>query len=225
MKKHIIEFGCLFLLTIGYLFFSQPKSSHFSERTEPIKYIIVHAFDESLDEMIKKLDELNISTHYLIDNNGKIIQLVEDDKVAWHAGKSYWKGTVGLNAYSIGIELQSASVGQTIFPEKQIKSFQKLVFSLMAKYNISPENILGHSDIAPTRKVDPGKMFPWKKLGIGPQDINEENMLKKLAIIGYDVSNLKAAILAYNRHFHPELVPVDRDIKHLEENLAEAILN
>ena len=223
MKKVLLLIILLFIAFGGYYYMNQPKSHHYADRTEPIQFIIVHSFDESLNEMIDRLDELKISSHYLIDNDGTIVQLVPDDKVAWHAGKSYWKGITGLNAYSIGIELQSSSVGQAPFPEKQIKSFQKLAQKLMQKYNIPSENVVGHSDIAPTRKVDPGKMFPWKELSLGPKDIEQGDIREKLAPIGYDITNLKAAILAYNRHFHPELVPTDNDIKHLEENLAQMI--
>ena len=89
----------------------------------------------------------------------------------------------------------------------------------MKKYDIPNENVVGHSDIAPTRTVDPGKMFPWRDLQIGPKDLEQGDILQKLVQIGYDTSNLKAAILAYNRHFHPELVPTDEDITHMEENL------
>lgn len=225
MKKLLILIAVLLIVASGYFYLRQPKSRHWAERTKPIQFLVVHSFDESMDEMIQRLDELEISTHYLIDNDGTVVQLVPDDKVAWHAGKSYWKGVTGLNAYSIGVELQSSSAGQTPFPEKQIQSFQKLVNKLMKKYNIPSENVVGHSDIAPMRKVDPGKMFPWKKLRLGPKDIDQEDMRKKLATIGYDITNLKAAILAYNRHFHPEQVRTDNDIKHLEENLAQMILD
>lgn len=224
MKKLLILIIFLLLGIGGYFYFNQqPKSRHYAERVKPIQFLVIHSFDESPDEMIRRLDELEISTHYLIDQKGKIIQLVADDKVAWHAGKSYWKGITGLNAYSIGIELESPSVGQTPFSEVQIQSFKKLAQKLMKKYNIPPENVVGHSDIAPTRKVDPGKMFPWKELGLGPKDIEQGEIPEKLVAIGYDITNLKAAVLAYNRHFHPELVPTDDDIKHLEENLAKMI--
>ncbi len=223
MKKLLILIIILLFGIGGYFYLNQSKSRHYAERTQPIQFLVIHSFDESPDEMIQRLDELEISTHYLVDMKGKIIQLVSDDKVAWHAGKSYWKGITGLNAYSIGIELESPSAGQKPFPEVQIQSFQKLAQKLMKKYNIPPENVVGHSDIAPTRKVDPGKMFPWKELNLGPKDIEQGDIREKLIAIGYDVSNLKAAVLAYNRHFHPELVPTDNDIKHLEENLAEKI--
>lgn len=223
MKKVLILIIILFLTLGGYFYFNRPKSHHYANREKTIQFLVVHSFSLPVDQMVKRLDELGVSTHYLIDIKGKIIQLVPDDKVAWHAGKSYWKGLEGLNAYSIGIELQNPTLGQTEFNKEQIQSFQELVQKLMKKYNIPSENVVGHSDIAPTRKVDPGKMFPWKELNLGPKDIEQGDIREKLVAIGYDVSNLKAAILAYNRHFHPELVPTDNDIKHLEENLAEII--
>ncbi len=225
MKKCLIFIIILFLAIGGYFYFNQPKTHHYADREKPIQFLVVHSFSLPVDQMIKRLNELGVSTHYLIDIQGKVTQLVPDNKVAWHAGKSYWKGFEGLNAYSIGIELQNPTLGQTEFTKEQIKSFQKLVQTLMKKYNIPSENVVGHSDIAPTRKVDPGKMFPWKELGIGPKDIEQGIINEKLQKIGYDITNLKAAILAYNRHFHPELVPTDNDIKHLEENLAQMINN
>ena len=223
MNKMLIFIAILSFGIGGYFYFNQPKSRHYEERVQPIQFLVVHSFHESMEEMIYRLNELKISTHYLIDNDGTVIQLLPDDKVAWHAGKSYWNGITGLNAHSIGIELQSSTAGQTPFPSEQIQSLKKLVDSLMKKYNIPPENVVGHSDIAPTRKADPGKMFPWKELGLGPKDIEQGDIREKLTMIGYDTTNLKAAILAYNRHFHPELIPTDPDITHLEENLIQFI--
>ena len=218
MKK-IFFLSVILVLAIWCVLKNDSYLSHYKDRTQKIQFIVVHSFALPVDEMIKRLDDLSVSTHYLIDESGQIIQLLDDDKVAYHAGKSYWKGQKGLNETSIGIELQNTSLGQTPFFQKQIQSFKKLSQKLMQKYDIPNENVLGHSDIAPTRKVDPGKMFPWRDLQIGPRDIEQGDILQKLVQIGYDISNLKAAILAYNRHFHPELVPTDEDITHMEENL------
>ena len=104
-----------------------------------------------------------VSCHYLIDRNGAIFRMVEDNKIAWHAGKSKWKNTKNLNKYSIGIEIQNKGHFIQIqnFPKKQIFSLIKLIKKLMKKYKIKKENILGHSDIAPLRKIDPGEKFPW----------------------------------------------------------------
>jgi N-acetylmuramoyl-L-alanine amidase len=223
MKKTILFFLTILLIYIGFLFVNNPNLPHHKPRTEKIEFIVVHSFALAVDEMIQRLDELSVSTHYIIDEEGRVIQLVDDDKVAYHAGKSYWRGQENLNESSLGIELQSKTLGQTAFSQKQIQSFKNLTQKLMQKYNIPNENVVGHSDIAPTRKVDPGKMFPWRELQIGPKDVEQGDIHQKLSQIGYDTSNLKAAILAYNRHFHPELIPTDEDIRHMEENLAQLI--
>ena len=218
MKK-VFFLSAVLVLAIWCVLKNDSYLSHYKNRTQKIQFIVVHSFALPVDEMIERLDNLSVSTHYLIDETGQIIQLVDDDKVAYHAGKSYWKGQTSLNEISIGIELQNKTLGQTPFSQKQIQSFKKLTQKLMQKYNIPNENVVGHSDIAPTRKVDPGKMFPWRDLQIGPKDLEQGDILQKLVQIGYDTSNLKAAILAYNRHFHPELVSTDDDIFHMEENL------
>ena len=117
---------------------------------------------------INRLIKINskVSCHYLIDREGKIIQLVEDLKIAWHAGKSRWKKLKNLNANSIGIELvnRGHEFGYQKYPKKQIDKLVRLVFFLKKKYKIKNSCILGHSDIAPLRKKDPGEKFPWSKL-------------------------------------------------------------
>ena len=107
-----------------------------------------------------------VSAHYFIKKNGKIINLVPDLYEAWHAGKSNWKNIQSLNRYSIGIEIQNS--GHENFYEKfsvkQMNSVKKLLRFLKKRYSINYKNILGHSDIAPNRKKDPGEKFPWKEL-------------------------------------------------------------
>ena len=107
-----------------------------------------------------------VSSHYLIKNNGEVVTMVPDLYVAWHAGKSNWKNYKSLNRYSIGIEISNPGhqFSYKNFSKKQIMSLLKLSKSLIKKYKINPENILGHSDIAPSRKKDPGEKFPWKHL-------------------------------------------------------------
>ena len=108
----------------------------------------------------------NVSCHYYITRKGKLIQIVPDLYVAWHAGKSSWKNIKSLNRYSIGIEIQNP--GHENFYEKfsikQMNSLKKLLKILITKYKINLKNVLGHSDIAPNRKKDPGEKFPWKEL-------------------------------------------------------------
>jgi N-acetylmuramoyl-L-alanine amidase len=134
-----------------------------------IKFIIFHYTgmkkeSEAIDRLTNIQSE--VSSHYLIRNNGNIITLVPDLYEAWHAGKSSWKNYKSLNQNSIGIEITNPGheFGYKNFSKKKISSLIKLSKFLMKKYNISSKNILGHSDIAPERKKDPGEKFPWKYL-------------------------------------------------------------
>ena len=107
-----------------------------------------------------------VSAHYFIKNNGQLVNLVPDLYEAWHAGNSHWSNLKGLNKYSIGIEINNPGHdhGYIKFKKKQISTLQKLLENLTEKYKIINRNILGHSDIAPDRKKDPGEKFPWKDL-------------------------------------------------------------
>ena len=134
-----------------------------------IKFIILHYTGMRKEaEAIKKLCDYNskVSSHYFIKNSGKILNLVPDLYAAWHAGKSKWKKFDLLNKYSIGIEINNPGheFGYNKFNSKQINSLKKLLSFLIQKYNIKLVNVLGHSDIAPDRKKDPGEKFPWEKL-------------------------------------------------------------
>ncbi len=152
-----------------------------------IKYLIFHYTGMKSDKLaIGKLTNFNskVSCHFYIDKNGKLIQLVPDLYNAWHAGKSYWRGNKLLNNSSIGIEISNPGHqhGYKAFKKKQIKCLIKISKILIKKYRIKKKNILGHSDIAPLRKKDPGEKFPWKKLSdskIGIWHSLESKELKK----------------------------------------------
>jgi N-acetylmuramoyl-L-alanine amidase len=147
-------------------------SANYSIKTrvrKEIKFVIIHYTGmQSEIESINRLKnrKYKVSCHYLINRKGKIIQMVEDRYVAWHAGKSRWKNFINLNNNSIGIELvnKGHQFGYQNFSYEQIKSLIRLCKNLKIKYAIKKENFLGHSDIAPLRKIDPGEKFPWKKL-------------------------------------------------------------
>ena len=132
-----------------------------------IEFIILHYTAMSTEKSLKRLcDPVNeVSCHYLIDPSGICYQLVDDGKRAWHAGKSYWRGYHDLNSRSLGVELVNS--GNEEYPEAQMTSLIRLLQYLIESYKIPPKNVLGHSDIAPSRKLDPGKWFEWKKLSIG----------------------------------------------------------
>ncbi len=134
-----------------------------------VKYLIFHYTGmKSEDGAIKRLTNNNsgVSCHYFIKKNGKVIKIVPDLYVAWHAGVSSWKKDISLNTNSIGIEISNPGHyhGYKNFNQRQIKSIISLSKKLKKKYKIKKENILGHSDIAPLRKKDPGEKFPWKLL-------------------------------------------------------------
>ena len=195
------------------------KSPNFNDRkSNNIEIIVIHftalsSISNSLKYLCSKKNK--VSSHYLISQRGKIYSLVSEKKRAWHAGQSYWKGITDINSISIGIELDySPSDKNNKFTLKLNSSLILLLKKLLKKYKISNENILGHSDIAPYRKIDPGKHFPWKMLEekklsyrlqlINRSDItntlmkewfhiNKFNSIKKkilfmLNYIGYDIS-------------------------------------
>ncbi len=144
--------------------FDLPKRSK-----KKIIFIIIHY--TGMKKESKALEKLcdyksKVSSNYFIKNNGELLNLVPDSYVAWHAGKSSWNKLKSLNQYSIGIEISNPGhdYGYKKFSSKQINSLLKLLRYLKKKYNIKKQNILGHSDIAPNRKKDPGEKFPWQKL-------------------------------------------------------------
>ena len=144
--------------------FSLPKRTN-----KKIQYIVIHYTGmKNESEALKRLCNISksVSAHYFIRNNGEIINLIPDLYEAWHAGKSRWKNHILLNRNSIGIEIHNPghSYYYKNFSSKQLVSLKKLLKILIRKYKIELKNILGHSDIAPERKKDPGEKFPWKKL-------------------------------------------------------------
>tara|TARA_B100000787_G_scaffold168731_1_gene158121 strand:- start:116 stop:859 length:744 start_codon:yes stop_codon:yes gene_type:complete len=155
--------------------------------SKQIKFIIFHYTGMKKEsEAIKRLTNIQseVSCHYLIKKNGVIIKLVPDLYIAWHAGRSSWGNFKSLNQHSIGIEITNPGheFGYKKFYEKQILSILKLSKFLIKKYKIDHKNILGHSDVAPERKKDPGEKFPWEflsknKIGLW-HTLNEQELIK-----------------------------------------------
>lgn len=205
-----------------------PNFSSKSRLNKNIKFVIIHytgmqSAIESINWLKNPLSK--VSCHYLIDKKGKIIQMVPENKIAWHAGKSMWKNFIDLNKKSIGIELVNKGhrFGYENFTVIQINSLIKLCKLLKRKYKIKTENFLGHSDIAPLRKIDPGEKFPWRKLSkykiglwfknkkvIKEQKVSYQLFFKNLHKIGYRYFNIykksskdKLIIKAFQRKYLP----------------------
>lgn len=180
--------------------------------------ILHHTAQNSTDQTIKTftLKSTQTSAHYVIGRDGKIIQMVNDYLRANHAGVAKWGNETDINSCSLGIELDNN--GDEPYADAQINSLIALLTTLKKRYNIPAANFIGHSDIAPRRKIDPNK-FPWKKLADQGFGLWYDTVLQipppefdggiALRIIGYDVSNMPAAIIAFKRHFvQTDLSPV-----------------
>ena len=163
-----------------------------------IEFIVLHytaiGKEASLDRLCNPIHE--VSCHYLIDQKGVCYQLVDDSKRAWHAGKSFWRGLRDINSRSLGIELVNS--GDEAYPKTQMESLMVLLQDLLAIHKISPQNVLGHSDIAPSRKTDPGKWFDWRLLS--------ENGLAILPKVSVPIDTDKQSFLldAQRAGFEPE---------------------
>ena len=178
---------------------------------KPNFIIIHHTAQDSVQQTIKTFTkiETQVSSHYVISDDGKVVQMLNDYLRAWHAGNGSWGKNTDINSTSIGIEMDNN--GSEAFSELQINSLLALLTKLKKDYNIPTQNIIGHADIAPTRKKDPSALFPWKILaekgfGVWPDEFLETapidfNVEQGLRIIGYDTKNLTAAIMAFKLHF------------------------
>ncbi len=178
---------------------------------KPNFIVIHHTAQDSIQQTIKTFTRTTtqVSAHYVVGRDGSVVQMLNDYLRAWHAGIGTWGKNSDINSSSIGIELDNN--GKEGFSEPQISSLMALLSRLKTKYGIPSQNIIGHSDIAPTRKKDPSSFFPWETLAengfgvwkddilpIAPKDFNPEQALR---IIGYNTKNLAAAITAFKLHF------------------------
>jgi N-acetylmuramoyl-L-alanine amidase len=178
---------------------------------KPNFIILHHTAQDSIQQTLKTftLKRTNVSAHYVIGRDGKVIHMLNDYLRAWHAGNGSWGKDTDLNSSSLGIELDNNGVEP--FSDSQINSLLALLTKLKKDYNIPTQNIIGHADIAPSRKKDPSALFPWKLLaingfGIWPDDElpcppPEFNVEQGLRVIGYNTKNLSAAIMAFKLHY------------------------
>lgn len=179
---------------------------------KPNYVIIHHTAQKSVEETLRTftLSKTQVSAHYLVGRDGKIYQLLNDYLRAWHGGIARWGSISDINSVSIGIELDND--GLEPFSDAQINGLIALLQQLKKKHNIPTANFISHMDIAPSRKVDPQVLFPWRKLadqgfGLMPDTLISETApyyfdpMQALRIIGYDTKDPNAAIIAFKRHF------------------------
>jgi N-acetylmuramoyl-L-alanine amidase len=204
---------------------SSPNCNH---RKLPVTMAVIHytgmtSADEALARMCDPAAE--VSAHYMIDEDGTVTSLVPEEKRAWHAGRSYWRGITDVNSASIGIELVNPGHehGYRPFPEPQMDALTPLLADILDRYDIPRANVVGHSDIAPARKEDPGEYFDWRRLAeLGlALDIPRAKMnlfydnpaAFHLAMerFGYDITDGRAAVRAFQRRWRPEIIDGEID--------------
>lgn len=241
----------------------QLDTRHQAQAAYPrIKVLVVHYTAGDFDTSLATLTDRQVSAHYLVparppvhDGKPRIWQLVPEQQLAWHAGSSFWRGATRINDTSIGIELENrgwqnvAGAKQFApFEQQQIRALIPLMKSIISSYNILPQNVVAHADIAPQRKDDPGPLFPWRELaeqGIGAwpdpqrvafylngrppyQPVETASLLDLLARYGYDVKpgmtagQQKRVIMAFQMHFRPTSWSGAADAE--TQAIAEALL-
>ncbi|GLQ05991.1 N-acetylmuramoyl-L-alanine amidase [Sneathiella chinensis] len=216
---------------------SRFRSPNFNERRDGkiASMLVLHYTGmKTMDQALKRLCDpaSEVSSHYLVDEAGHIYQLVPETFRAWHAGVGFWRGERDVNSASIGIEIVNPGheFGYTPFPEQQMAAVERLAADVVDRHDIRPENVIGHSDLAPDRKQDPGELFDWKRLAAkgvglwpdrktgglypvlspGDQGSHVATLSAALATIGYDLpktdqydESVRSVVIAFQRHWRP----------------------
>jgi len=207
---------------------TEAPSPNFDERGLAVSMIVLHYTGmESAEAAIARLRDpaAKVSAHYLVDEDGRVLRLVDEAKRAWHAGKSHWREIDDVNSASVGIEIVNPGheFGYRAFPDAQIEALIPLIAAIKQRHGITRGNIVGHSDIAPTRKQDPGELFPWGQLArlrlalprptrsLMDPGWSDAGFLLALERFGYDVADKLAAVVAFQRRFRPELIDGEID--------------
>src|SRR5438067_3051163 len=198
-------------------------SPNFDERALPVSMIVLHYTgmpdaEGALDRLTSPVAK--VSAHYLVDEEGRIFHLVDEEQRAWHAGKAYWRGIRDVNSASIGIEVVNPGheFGYRDFPDEQIAALIPLIARIKERHGISRGNVVGHSDVAPARKEDPGELFPWDALakrrlalpsptrGLIDPLWSDAAFLLALERFGYDLTDPVKAVIAFQRRFRPNII-------------------
>ena len=231
--------------------FIQSPSPNFNERLAPLDMIVLHytGMETGAAALERMCDpEAEVSAHYMVETDGRVFRLVAEDMRAWHAGRSSWQGDGDLNSRSIGIEIVNGGHNVPLpdgslppYPAAQINAVITLCLEIINRHGLRQSRIVGHSDIAPERKEDPGEHFPWAKLaesgvGLWPEQIDPSQqagpgleagvegpmvnrMQRYLALIGYDVTpdgfydaRTEATVRAFQRRWNPSSVTGEADL-------------
>jgi N-acetylmuramoyl-L-alanine amidase len=206
----------------------EEPSPNRDERALPVSMVVLHYTGmESAAEALARLcdPQAKVSAHYLIDEDGTVTALVPEDKRAWHAGRSYWRGITDVNSASVGIELVNPGHewGYRPFPDAQMEALLPLLADIVERHRISPTDVVGHSDVAPARKEDPGELFDWERLARLRLALpiprpkmwlvydNPGAFYLALERFGYDISDGRAAVRAFQRRWRPKLIDGEID--------------
>lgn len=164
--------------------------------------------------------ESKVSAHYVVTEDGQVIRMVPEDKRAWHAGRAHWRGISDINSASIGIEIVNPGHewGYRPFPDAQMQALVPLIHEIVQRHGITRGNIVGHSDVAPARKQDPGELFPWHTLArlrlalprptknLMDPHWTDSGFMLALERFGYDIAEPLPAVTAFQRRFRPEMI-------------------
>jgi len=206
----------------------EAPSPNWDERALPVSMVVLHytgmkSAEEALERMCDP--EAKVSAHYMIDEDGTVTRLVPEEKRAWHAGQSYWRGITDVNSASIGIELVNPGHewGYRPFTDAQMDALVPLLADIMRRHDIPRANVVGHSDVAPARKQDPGELFDWEMLAsykvvlptprLSMRLIYDEPGAFFLALerFGYDITDGRAALAAFQRRWRPRRIDGELD--------------
>lgn len=201
----------------------ESPSPNWSERLLPISMVVMHytGMEGAETALARLCDEASsVSAHYLIEEDGTIHRLVREDRRAWHAGKGRWRGVTDINSASIGIELVNPGheFGYRPFPDAQMEALLPLLSGIVQRHDIARANVVGHSDIAPTRKEDPGELFDWDllaahrlalktpRVSVPSPFENDGAFFLALERWGYDITDTAAAMRAFQRRWRPHVI-------------------
>jgi len=223
-----------------WLVHHQQPSPNFDERQLPVSMVVLHYTGmANAGEALSRLcdPQAKVSAHYFIDEAGVVAQLVPEEKRAWHAGRSYWRGITDVNSASVGIELVNPGheFGYRPFTDAQMEALCPLLADIVERHDIPRANVVGHSDVAPARKQDPGELFDWSTLArlrlalpvpkprIALLYDNPGAFYLALERFGYDISDGHAAVRAFQRRWRPHIIDGEID-GHIGALLFELLL-